>query len=460
MTSEANAEKTRVAAGSVAVATFLTGTKLIVGLATGSLGILSEAAHSGLDLVAAAMTWWAVTVSGRPADAEHPYGFQKIENLSALFETLLLLVTCIWILYEAVERLFFKAVPIEVNAWSFGVILVSIVLDFTRSRMLYRVAKKTHSQALEADALHFSSDIASSAVVLVGLLFAKLGFPMADPIAAMSVAILVCVICFRLGWSAIEKLSDKVPSDHVERAAAAAMGVPGVLGVWDVRVREAGDRHFVDLKISVSHSAAFGEAHAVTDAVEKALQTVFRGADVVVHAEPAPRAGEGLWDRAHALAGESGGRVHDLTLLGTPGGLEMDLHLEWPPETPFAEAHRRATLLEEALQEADERLTAVNIHLEPAEERPASGREVTAAHPALVATIRAAAAGIRPVLACTGVRLREWDGRWAVAVTVTLPPDLALPEVHEATGRVEERVLALDPRLARVVVHAEPAESP
>jgi len=458
MAPEHTAEKTRVAAGSVAVATFLTGTKLAVGLATGSLGILSEAAHSALDLVAAAMTWWAVTVSGRPADAEHPYGFQKIENLSALFETLLLLVTCIWILYEAVERLFFRAAAPEVNIWSFGVIAVSIVLDFTRSRMLYRVAKKTHSQALEADALHFSSDIASSVVVLVGLALTRLGYPKADAISAAAVAILVCVICFRLGWSAIEKLSDKVPSDHVERAAAAAMGVRGVLGVWDVRVREAGERHFVDLKVSVDRAAAFGEAHAVTVAVERALQEVFRNADVVVHAEPAPRAGEGLWDQAHALAGETGGRVHDLTLLGTPEGLEVDLHLEWPPETPFAEAHRHATELEEALKEMDGRLSAVNIHLEPVEARPASGREVTADHPAVTASIRSAALAIHPVVACTGARLREWDGRWAVAVTVTLPPDLPLPEVHEATGRIEERVLALDPRLARVVVHAEPAE--
>lgn len=454
--SSEQAEKTRVAAGSVGVAAFLTVSKLVVGLATGSLGILSEAAHSGLDLLAAAMTWWAVHVSGKPADAQHPYGYQKVENLSALFETLLLLVTCVWILYEAAQRLFFHGGVPEVNAWSFGVMAVSIVLDFTRSRMLYKVAKKTHSQALEADALHFSSDILSSFVVIGGLLFARFGYPQGDAIAAAAVAVLVIFISFRLGWRAIEKLSDKIPSDHVERATAAAAGVPGVLSVWDVRVRESGDRHFIDLKISVAGSAAFGQAHAVTDAVEAALKETFRKADVVVHAEPALRGGEGLWDRAHALAGETGGRVHDLSILGTPQGLEVDLHLEWPAETPFAEAHRKASDLETALLAADSRLSAVNIHLEPAEERPALGRDITAENAAFVQRATEAVL-VPPVLACPTLRLRQWDGSWAAVVTVHFPPDLSLPEVHDATARVEERLLALDPRLARVTVHAEPA---
>ncbi len=451
-------EKARVAAGSVAVAAFLTGSKLAVGLFTGSLGILSEAAHSGLDLLAAAMTWFAVSVADRPADSDHPYGHQKIESLSALFETLLLLVTCVWILYEAAERLFFRAVPIEVNAWSFGVIVMSIALDFTRSRMLYRVAKKTHSQALEADALHFSSDIASSAVVLVGLLFAKLGFPKADPIAASAVAILVCVICFRLGWRAVEKLSDQVPADHVRRATVAALAVPGVLGVSAVRVREAGDQHFVDLTVALPRASGFGRAHGVTEAVETAVKAAFRKADVVVHAEPVETEAEGLWERAHAFAEREGARVHDLTLYETPGGVELDLHLEWPPETPFVRAHQASSGLEAALASSDPRVRAVNVHLEPLENGPSLSEDVTGANREFAAAARREACAVPPVVACREVRIREWAGRWSVALTCALPDSLSLPEVHAAADAVEERVRALDGRVARVSIHAEPCE--
>ncbi|HEY3281244.1 MAG TPA: cation diffusion facilitator family transporter, partial [Armatimonadota bacterium] len=279
-----------VAASSVAVAVVLTGTKLVVGVATGSLGILSEAAHSGLDMLAAIMTWIAVHVSGKPSDRDHPYGHQKVENLSALFETLLLVVTCVWILYEATRRLLHHSAHVEVNAWSFAVIFGSIVLDYSRSRALYRVAKKTNSQALEADALHFASDIASSLVVLAGLIFTKLGYAWADPLAAGAVAVLVCVICFRLGVRAINSLVDRVNPEQVKLVREAAAGVPGVHGVWGVRVREAGGRHFADLSVGLRPDLALEEAHRATELVEAAVAGVLRNADVVVHAEPASKA--------------------------------------------------------------------------------------------------------------------------------------------------------------------------
>lgn len=281
-------EKKRVAATSVAAALFLTATKLAVGLLTGSLGILSEAAHSGLDLLAALMTWIAVSTSDRPADADHTYGHDRIDNFSALFETVLLLATCVWIIYEAVQRLFFKTVEVEVNVWSFAVILLAIAVDFGRSRALARVAKRTRSAALEADALHFSSDIGSSLVVLVGLVFTHLGFPAADAIGAIGVSGFIIWISIRLGRQAVDALLDRVPVDHPQLARDAAGSVPEVLTVWDVRVRHAGAKHFVDLKVAIDPATPLAVAHAITEQVELAVRDVLHNADVVVHAEPAP----------------------------------------------------------------------------------------------------------------------------------------------------------------------------
>ncbi len=279
-------EKKRVAASSVVAAVFLTGTKLAVGLLTGSLGILSEAAHSGLDLVAALMTWLAVSVSDRPADRDHPYGHEKIDNLSALFETVLLLATCLWIITEAVERLFFKKVAIDVTFWSFAVIVVAMIVDFSRSRALARVARRTHSAALEADALHFSSDIGSSAVVLVGLAATRLGLPQADAIGAIGVSLFIVWVSLRLGRKAVDALLDRVPEDHTASAQRAALGVPGVREVYEVRVRHAGAKHFVDLKVALDPETSLRGAHDLTEQVERAVQQALSDADVVVHAEP------------------------------------------------------------------------------------------------------------------------------------------------------------------------------
>ncbi|MBN2107148.1 MAG: cation transporter, partial [Deltaproteobacteria bacterium] len=258
-------EKISIARASVFAALLLTVMKLAVGLWTGSLGILSEAAHSGLDLMAAAMTWFSVSVSDRPADATHPYGHSKIDNLSALFQTLLLLLTCIWIIYEAVQRLFFKSVEIEINIFSFGVIIIAIIIDYTRGTALARTAKKTKSAALEADALHFLSDIASSLMVLAGLAFTAWGYPRADAVCSLGVALMVIWISFRLGKKAVDALTDSAPVEQVEQVRQAALAVPGVRRAYDVRMRHAGAKQFIDLKVSLQPNLVLGAVHELTE---------------------------------------------------------------------------------------------------------------------------------------------------------------------------------------------------
>lgn len=451
-------EKRRVAVTSVLAAVFLTGTKLAVGLLTGSLGILSEAAHSALDLLAALMTWFAVSVSERPADRDHPYGHEKIENLSALFETLLLLATCVWIIYEAVERLFFKTVEIEVAWWSYGVVILAIAIDFTRSRALYRVARKYHSPALEADALHFSSDIYSSLVVLAGLVLTQLGYPQADAIAAVGVSLFVVWISYRLGKKAMDKLVDRVAGDHVQRASDAALGVPGVRRAYDVRVREAGAKHFVDLKVALDRGASLERTHEITEAVERAIQQVFRQADVVVHAEPDEARPGGLTEEIFLLAERAGARPHALEVDKLEDGLDVELHLEWPCAVTFAEGHRRATELEERVQSSFPEVRHIQTHLECSQEEAPVRRDVTAERPELAAAVERAALAQPEVARCWGVRLLDADGRLLVALSCALPSQLSLHQAHTAASEIESRVRGLSDRIVSANIHTEPDE--
>jgi cation diffusion facilitator family transporter len=279
-------EKTKVALLSVIAAIFLTGFKGIIGLVTGSLGILSEALHSGLDLVAAVITYFSVRISDKPADKRHNYGHGKIENFSAFIETILLLITCVWIIYEAMHRLITGKTDIEVSAWSYIVVISSIVIDYTRSRALYKVAKKYNSQALEADALHFSTDIWSSSVVLVGLVCANFGFFFADSVAALIVAMIVLVICYQLGKRATNVLLDKAPVDSVEKVEAILKSIPDVIRYHDLRVRESGADTFVDVSIHVIPDLSNQQAHAICDKIEFEVQRVIKRVSVFIHAEP------------------------------------------------------------------------------------------------------------------------------------------------------------------------------
>ena len=269
--------KQSAALNSVLAALGLTSFKIVVGVLTGSLGILAEAAHSALDLIAALLTFLAVRVAGRPADKSHPYGHGKVENLSALTETLLLLATCVWIVLEAVKRLMHGGAEIQVNVWSFVVMGTSILIDISRSRMLYRAAREHNSQALEADALHFQTDIWSSSVVVLGLICVKFAefYPrfgwlrQADAVAALGVAMIVIGVIAKLGMRTIQALLDAAPVGYAEKIAAVAERVPGVIDCHDVRVRYSGPSVFADIHVTVNGSLALREAHALTEQIEE-----------------------------------------------------------------------------------------------------------------------------------------------------------------------------------------------
>ena len=279
-------EKSRVAFYSVLAAIVLTTFKIVVGVATNSLGILSEALHSGLDLVAAVITLFAVRVSDKPADKDHNYGHGKVENLSALIETLLLFVTCFWIISEAIKRLVGGQQEIEVTFWSFAVVIISIAIDFSRSRALSKVAKKHNSQALEADALHFSTDIWSSGVVLLGLICAGFGFLSADAIAALFVALIVIYVSYKLGKKSIDALLDRTPEDSVSKIESVLKEAKGITRFHDLKVRTMGAETLVEINIHVTPKITIEEAHKISHDVEHEIMNVIERCEVHIHIEP------------------------------------------------------------------------------------------------------------------------------------------------------------------------------
>jgi cation diffusion facilitator family transporter len=458
-----DSEKRSVAFYSVLAALLLTGTKVVVGLWTGSLGIMAEAMHSGLDLAAALVTLWAVGVSGRPADAEHSYGHGKIENLSALFETLLLLGTCVWIIWEAVRRLFFRApIHVDANLWAFLVVVLSIVVDYSRSRALMRVAKKYESQALEADALHFSTDIWSSLVVLAGLLGVlaahELDIPWlakADAVAALGVAAVVVWVSLQLGRRSIADLLDSVSPELSQRIAAAAK-IADVREVKQVRVRRSGPALFVDLALVLDPGESLERSHEISDRAEAAIKAQFARADVVVHVEPGPVATEDPGATARRLAARHGSSAHDIRVLEEDGCRTLELHLEMAESLPLGEAHRRASALESDLQATMPSLAKVITHIEPAGE----SRTVRNADPAEVERISAALLRF-PELAQLGIRTHDLSVRrtgheLAISFHCTLGAATSIKDAHAFTERIEQYLRTQVPNLGRVTVHTEP----
>ena len=462
--SEAGHEKRWVALTSVGAAIVLTSTKLVVGLATGSLGLLAEAAHSGLDLVAAVVTYFAVRFSDKPADPEHLYGHGKIENLSALVETLLLLATCVWIIIEGIKRLFFKEVLVEATAWAFVVIVASIVIDVSRSRALMRVARKHGSQALEADALHFSTDVWSSAVVLLGLILVKLGaliggahiLQRADAVAALAVALLVVYVCLKLGRRTVDALLDRAPAGLRTTVEEAVKEVTGVLVCQQLRLRQSGNQTFVDLVIGVERGRSLESGHAIGQAVEERIRAALPNADVVVHVDPMCVAEETLAERIRAIALNEGQTVHNLLISEDAGHVYVELHLEADENLELRAAHERADRLEAALRTELPSVAEITTHIEPHHQRQQPLQDVTGGSAGLIQRVRRIVADTAGILECHDVVLRRAGKEMFLAMHCTFAQGLPIGAVHEISTRLEERLRAAIPNLVRVTTHPEP----
>ena len=456
-------EKQAVALTSIAAAVLLTGMKLTVGIWTGSLGILSEAMHSSLDLVAATITYISVRVSDKPADSQHPFGHGKIEHLSAFIETGLLTATCAWIVWEAIRRLFFREVHVEPSLWAFGVMFISITIDTFRSRALFRVARKYNSQALEADALHFSTDVYSSTVVILGLILVYISrqgnlhwLRAADPAAALVVAAIVVYITLRLGKRTVDALVDAAPTGTSALIAETVSRVSGVLSLDRIRTRESGSRLFVDLRLTLSSNISLEHAESVADVVEGEVHRLFPTADVVIHTTPQEPSSGDVVAKIRAVAHRENFLVHEVSAYEVNGRINVHLDLEVDPQLRLAEAHDRSTQLESAIKANLPEVNEVNVHLEPLIAAVETGNEARMDNQAVEREVEELARNTAGVLDCHSVEAHQVGGNVVVRLHCTLEPDLPIAKVHDITETLEFKFRQAFPQISKITIHAEP----
>ena len=451
-------EKEQVALTSIAASAALTVAKGVVGIATGSLAILSEAGHSLIDLGATVMTFIAVRISGKPADEEHHYGHGKIESISALAETALLFLLSGVVIWEAVKRLVeHEEHMVIANAWAFGVIAVSIAVDFFRSRALSRAAKQTQSQALEADALHFSSDLWASLAVLIGLGGVRFGLWWADSTAALAVAILICIAGWRLGRRTIDTLTDTAPAGAAAQITALAAKVPGVVRVEQVRARAVGEKIFVDLAVAVSRTLPLDRVSALKDAIAAAIGKQMPGAESIVTTDPVALDNETVLDRVMVIARNRALAVHHVTVHDLKDRLAISLDLEVDGKLSLREAHALADGLESAIAAELGATVEIDTHIEPLQPHWAAGREAPSERvKAVEIALAELAADGRILRDVHDVRVRETDEGEIVNFHCRVDPQLGVQTVHEKVDALERALRARSPTIKRVIGHAEP----
>jgi cation diffusion facilitator family transporter len=451
-------EKQRVALGSVGASAALTIAKALVGLSTGSLALLSEAAHALIDFAATLMTYFAVRIADKPADREHHYGHGKVESVAALAETALLFVLSGVVLWEATQRLIGDHVAaVEATPAAFAVILVSIAIDFSRSRVLARVACRTSSQALAADALHFSSDMWSSAAVLIGLAGVKFGHAWADSAAAIVVALFVGLAGWRLGRRTIDTLTDTAPEGVAERIAAIARGVGKVASVERVRAREVGATVFGEIDVGASRTLPLDRVEKLKEDIEAAVKAAMPHAEIGVNVTPRALGDESVMERVMVIARNRSLAVHHVTVQALESRLAVSLDLEVDGRLSLAAAHDIADGLEAAIRDECGPGVEVETHIEPLQVDGVAGHDAAAPY---VEEVRAALAGLA---ASTGilrhvhdVRVRETADGEIVNFHCDVDPDRTVSDVHELVDGLERGLRRRFPAIKRIIGHAEP----
>ena len=452
-------KKEKIALSSVIAAVLLTSMKLVVGIMTNSLGILSEALHSGIDLIAAGTTYFAVKKADKPPDQDHMYGHGKVENLSSLVETMLLFLTCAWIVYEAASRLLYKESHVELSIWALAIMIVSMVIDFSRSRALMRTAKEYKSQALEADAIHFSTDLISSAVVIVGIIPTLLGFKMFDSFAALGVAAVTCLIGYRIGAKSVNALLDRAPAGTTEKIRAAALKVEGVRGVGQIRVRESGPRAFIDITVFIDKVLSLEQAHRVTEELTLKLHHVVPGSDVVVHAEPYLLASAPLIEK---IRSETTGfpeikNIHNILLSEVDKMLHVDFHLEFEGDLPLSRAHEVATVLESKIKALDSTISSASSHFEPVDNIPRTGKDDHVAENHLAHSIEGLVKDY-PEIKYKRVEVVKIDSRYRVSLCCIFTKATTVSDVHANASKIEAAIRLKHPEVESVSIHQEPLE--
>jgi cation diffusion facilitator family transporter len=448
--------KTNVAAISIFASAGMAAAKFAVGIAIGSLALISEALHSSVDVIATVITWLVVRVSDQPADEEHHYGHGKFESLSALFVIALLYVLAGGILVESWSRLREGAAPPTLSAIPFVVLVIDIAVNFWRARALHRTARATRSQALAADALHFASDVLGSIAVIFGLVLTGLGYLWGDSAAAIAVAVMISILGLRLGRSTIETLLDRAPEGASEKAIAAIRAVPGVVGVERLRVRMVGPTHFIDAIVKVPRTYPIDRVEAIKKTAQAAVTEALGDADLTFTAVPVIRDNESVRERIMVIARNSGLAVHHVTVHDLGEKLIVGIDLEVDGDMELAAAHEVTRVLERNIREDFGEDVEVDTHIEPLEPELPHG---TDAAPERVETIKAALArfaGNGAIHDIHNVRVRDTDAGEVVNFHCRAAPSMRVIKVHENVDEIERALRRAFPTIKRVISHAEP----
>jgi cation diffusion facilitator family transporter len=462
------AEKRSAATLSVAAACVITALKLFVGFLTGSLGMLSDAAHSGVDLIGAGLTFLSVRISDKPADENHPYGHGKVENLSAFVETFLMLTSSVWIMVEAIIRIFVHPVAVRLSVWPFLVLLTSIGVDFGRSRKLKSVAERYQSDALAANALHFASDIWSSVAVLIGLGASWLGnsamgqnlglqwMRFADPVAAIIVALLILHFAWKLAWRTIGALTDAIPEDISRRVLRELSAVDGVLSIDQARMRRAGGKYFADFTLSLSRQLTFQRTEELVQEATIAVQRILPDADVVIHTVPRSPGEESIFDKVRAVASRNNVVLHDVSVQSFHGELRVEQHIEVKETIPLREAHDFVRRIEDEIRQELPQVSSVLTHIE-SEPATIESPQKMERDRRLEKRLRHAASTLPEIIDIHEVITGRTGDKLQLSCHCTLPDEMPMQRVHEVITELEDRFKVECPDVYRVLIHPEPA---
>jgi len=449
--------KERTAFISLVASALLAAAKLAIGLTIGSLALITDALHSCVDFLATGVTLAAVRIADKPPDKAHPYGHGKFENIAALGEAALLLLLAGGVMVEAASRLSAGVTPPVLSVIAIAVLVVEIGINAWRARALRRVGRATQSAALEADSLHFASDVFSSFAVLAGFALIAVGFAWADAAAAIAVAALIAVLALRLLTRTVSALVDRAPEGVADRIADRMRNVAGVLGVVNVRLRSVGPRHFVEATIEAPRSLGLEQLDAVKRDAAAAARSVLAGAEVTIEPVPVSPSDETVRDRILLVALRERLAVHHITVQRIDDRLALALDLEVDGALPLAAAHAVADRLEAEIRREFGTAVEIESHIEPLEPETTEVEETTeAVRQSYIAALEEAAQSVEGLSGIHDVRLRQSERGAVLVAHCRLDPNETVESVHRRVDDLERLVRDRKPDIARIVVHAEP----
>jgi cation diffusion facilitator family transporter len=453
-------KKIRVANISFLAAVFIVGIKLAATLISGSIGVMSELFHSSTDLIATIATILSIRYSTKPPDKDHHYGHDKIESFSALFQVGILVFMCAYLIYESIDRII-NPIEIHLNIFVFSAILICIFIDFHRSRALMKVARETNSQALEADSIHFSSDIFSSIVVLIGMVFTQFNISnLADPISAILVSLIIIYTTISLSKRAIGSLLDRVPEGIQQKIEQRILEIKGIEGIKSLRLRGSGTKIFIDMVILIARTKSFSAIHELTDVAEKLIKSLYPNADTVIHSEPIETKDETLNDKVRLVVSDSGFKCHDIFSHRIGEDIITELHVEIESTNDLIKAHDIISELEEQIRGKIPLITKVKIHLDEPSEILFDTIDITESSNELIRHIKSILDDESSVEDYNDIRIFNSAGKIRVSLSCLFNTALSFDEVHDLVTTLESRIYLhlknIYSNLSNVIIHAEP----